>query len=87
MTPIALTIDEKPTEITFTVSDLGRGIEKENLEKLFTPFPDIIYDDIKRGTGLGLAICKGIVGLHNGTISADSKGLGKGSTFTFTLPK
>ncbi len=86
-TTITLTINEKPSEIEFAVTDQGRGIEQDNMEKLFTPFPDIIYPDIQRGTGLGLAICKGIIELHNGKTWAESEGKGKGSTFTFTIPK
>jgi PAS domain S-box-containing protein len=86
-TKITLTINEKPSELEFAVTDQGRGIEPDNMEKLFTAFPDIVYPDIQRGTGLGLAICKGIVELHKGKIWADSEGKGKGSTFIFTIPK
>ncbi len=86
-TKITINITESPTHITFKVTDRGRGIEPENLPKLFKAFPDIIYSDIQRGTGLGLAICRGIIELHKGKIWAESEGYGKGSTFTFTLPK
>ena len=85
--PITLRVDETHSNIKFTIIDQGRGIEPENIEKLFKPFPDIVYADVRRGTGLGLAICKAIIDLHKGTISAESEGKGKGSTFTFTLPK
>jgi signal transduction histidine kinase len=86
-TTITLTITEKPTEIEFNVTDQGHGINSEDLPKLFTAFPDIVYSDIQRGTGLGLAICKGIIDLHDGKIWAKSEGLGKGMSITFTLPK
>ena len=57
------------------------------LSKLFVPFPDIEPEVPGKGTGLGLSICKGIVELHGGEIWAESDGIGKGSTFSFTLPK
>jgi signal transduction histidine kinase len=84
---ITLNITEKLNEIEFNVTDHGHGIDSEDLNKLFTPFPDIIYSDVLRGSGLGLAICKGIIDLHNGRIWAESEGLGKGMSVTFTIPK
>jgi len=42
---------------------------------------------MQRGTALGLAIYKGIIELHNGRIWVESDGIGKGSTFSFDLPK
>ncbi len=77
-----------PGFIKVSVSDTGIGIKQKNL-----PF---IFDDFfraknalmleKNGTGLGLSIVKQIVESHNGEIWAESK-LGKGTKFTFTLPK
>ncbi|MFH1180324.1 MAG: HAMP domain-containing sensor histidine kinase, partial [Candidatus Bathyarchaeota archaeon] len=69
-----------------TVKDNGVGISEENMPKLFIPFPDI-QSNIQRGTGLGLSICKEIIQLHGGQIWAESEGIGKGSTFSFTIPK
>ncbi len=83
-----ITLDAKKIggNIQFTVSDNGLGVSKEDLPKLFTPFPGIMVEGNVRGTGLGLSISKGIVELHGGEIWAESDGPGKGSTITFTLP-
>jgi signal transduction histidine kinase len=70
------------------VIDTGMGIRKEDLNKLFTKFfqgQDIATRRTK-GTGLGLAISKEIIEKHKGKIWAESGGLGKGSTFSFSLP-
>jgi signal transduction histidine kinase len=65
------------------VRDNGKGIAKEDFPKLFTKF--FQADPSTPGTGLGLAICKRLVELHGGRIWCESE-LGKGSTFSFTLP-
>ncbi len=71
-----------------SISDTGRGIAKEDLPRLFQKFGRLASDFVTTaetsGTGLGLYIAKGIVGLHNGKIWAESK-IGKGSTFFFTV--
>jgi two-component system NtrC family sensor kinase len=64
-------------------SDTGCGILEENLERIFHPF--FTTKQIGKGTGLGLAITYGIVKMHRGGISVDSK-VGAGTTFTVTLP-
>ncbi|MHA2038466.1 MAG: PAS domain S-box protein [Promethearchaeota archaeon] len=80
-------------EYFFEVKDNGIGLTEDEIPRLFMKFERIrqpILDEninIKdSGTGLGLYITKGIVNLHNGEIRAESKGLDKGTTFTFTLP-
>lgn len=74
-------------EVGFT--DTGKGIEKEDLGKLFEPFYTtkgaIGNDDILQGTGLGLSVSYGIVKRHGGMIEVLSKA-GKGSIFTIKLP-
>lgn len=69
------------------VSDSGRGMPKDLIPQLFEQFTRE-KDAAKRieGTGLGLYIAKQIVLGHRGTIEASSEGVGKGSTFTITLP-
>lgn len=70
--------------VTVSVQDNGRGIAKEDLPKLFEKFSQV--GEYKAGgTGLGLALSKELVELHQGKFSVTSE-LGKGSTFSFTLP-
>jgi signal transduction histidine kinase len=72
------------------VKDSGRGIDKKDMPTLFTKFGMIqgSYATNKKasGTGLGLYISKSIIELHNGEMKAESEGLGKGSTFSFSVP-
>lgn len=66
------------------VSDTGKGIALENLEKIFDPF--YTTKDIGEGTGLGLAVSRRIVEEHGGVIEAKNNA-GGGATFTVLLPK
>ena len=76
-------------KIEVSISDTGKGIEKENLGKLFEPFyttKRTEEDDSEfPGTGLGLSVSYGIVKRHGGTIEVKSK-MNKGTTFTVKLP-
>lgn len=65
------------------VSDTGSGINAAVLPHIFDPF--FTTKAIGKGTGLGLSLSYGIVQKHHGTIAVDTE-LGKGSTFTVTLP-
>ncbi len=74
--------------VLVSVADTGEGIAKTDIPKLFSKFEQLgkgKSGDVK-GSGLGLVISKGIVEAHGGQIWAESQGLGKGSTFTFSLP-
>jgi signal transduction histidine kinase len=68
-------------KVEFSFTDTGAGIPKETLERLFTP----LFTTKARGMGFGLAICKRIIEAHGGKISVEST-VGKGTTFTFTIP-
>jgi len=76
------------SNIQVDVIDTGMGISKENIPKLFTKFfqTQEAATRTTKGTGLGLAICKEIITAHHGKIWAESEGLGRGSTFSFTMP-
>ena len=69
--------------ITVEIQDTGAGIPPENLAKLFTPF--FTTKPVGKGTGLGLAISYGIIKMHRGQVNVQSQ-IGKGATFTVTLP-
>jgi signal transduction histidine kinase len=79
--------DRPRPRIVVAVSDNGIGIPAADLSLVFEKFRrsgDILTNN-NQGTGLGLAITRQIVEYHGGLIWAEST-LGKGSTFTFTLP-
>jgi len=63
------------------ITDTGKGINVENLDKIFNPF----FTTRQQGTGLGLSITQKIVEQHGGGISVDSAP-GKGTTFIIYLP-
>jgi two-component system, OmpR family, phosphate regulon sensor histidine kinase PhoR len=74
-------------DAVFTVRDTGPGIASEHLPRLTERFyrVDTSRSRESGGTGLGLAIVKHVVQRHGGELQISSA-LGKGSTFTFTLP-
>jgi PAS domain S-box-containing protein len=84
---ILINLTGSDASVRIEIEDQGVGIRKEDLDKLFTPFPGILVEGNVSGTGLGLSISKGIVELHGGQIWAMSEGLDKGSKFIFTIPK
>jgi PAS domain S-box-containing protein len=84
---LEITTNSEEGILQITVIDTGIGIAPENLDKLFKPFMQLDSSLSRRyaGTGLGLALVRRIVELHGGSIALESE-LGKGSTFTVTLP-
>jgi two-component system, NtrC family, sensor kinase len=79
---LTVKVTEEDNSVIITVSDSGKGLPGESLEKIFEPF----YTTKDRGTGLGLAIVFNVINKHNGKITIQSEE-GKGTTFTITLPK
>ncbi len=75
-------------QIAITVSDTGVGITEEHMKKLFRidTYLSTAGTTGEKGTGLGLTLCKEFIEKHGGKIWVKSE-VGKGSHFTFTLPK
>jgi GAF domain-containing protein len=82
-------VEAKASDGTFlvSVSDTGPGIAAEDQARIFEEFQQVDTSSTRKkgGTGLGLAIAKRILALHGGRIWVESA-LGRGSTFSFTLP-
>ena len=74
--------------LMINVSDTGRGIKKEYIDKLFSKFErlDIEKNTTTQGTGLGLAITKSLVEMMGGKINVQSE-FGRGTLFVVTLPQ
>ena len=74
--------------VQFSVSDTGCGIPKEKQERIFERLYQVKAGDAttEQGVGLGLYLCRELVHLHRGHIWVESEP-GKGSTFSFVLPK
>ncbi|MHA2428038.1 MAG: two-component system sensor histidine kinase NtrB [Candidatus Hermodarchaeia archaeon] len=78
---LTITSREWNNQVIFTFTDTGQGIPENIIDKIWIP----LFTTKAKGMGLGLAICRRMVEAHNGSISVKSK-VGKGTTFTITLP-
>ncbi|HGM5420047.1 TPA: hybrid sensor histidine kinase/response regulator [Serratia liquefaciens] len=79
------TVIRDKSRLVITVRDMGRGIPKDKIDTIFFPFIRVGGDNKVPGFGMGLAIVHGVVKAMNGTIDVESE-VGKGSTFTVSLP-
>ena len=84
-TTVGIDLTASDARIVLRVSDQGIGIPADDLPHLFEPFHRAGNVGQIKGTGLGLSITKNAVELHGGTITAASE-VGRGTTFTITLP-
>ena len=84
---VAIRVSAVDDAFRASVSDTGPGIPESQHERIFEEFQQVDGSSTraKGGTGLGLAIAKKIIELHGGRIWVESV-VGKGSTFTFSLP-
>ncbi len=78
---LKVVLDHDDKDIFIKISDTGKGIPQENLNKIFDPF----FTTKKIGTGLGLSVVLRIVKTYHGRIEAESRD-GKGTTFNISLP-
>ncbi len=83
--PVVLTAARSADAVTFRVSDRGRGIGPDQIDKVFERFESRTQGSEHRGVGLGLSIVRSFVELHGGTVSIDSTP-GEGTTVTCVFP-
>ena len=84
---IAVRVRKENEGLLIEIKDTGIGIAKDQQDKLFKPYSRLHSDRQSHpGLGLGLALAKQVVELHGGKIWVDSD-TGKGSTFSFFLPR
>ncbi|MGL1891383.1 MAG: hybrid sensor histidine kinase/response regulator [Spirochaetaceae bacterium] len=78
----------KKQEVIITIIDSGIGISHDDQRKIFDDFYQVegsMLDKIP-GSGLGLSLVRSMVEMHGGRIKVESEGLGKGSSFSFSIP-
>lgn len=85
---VNLSVHQDKSEIVFSVKDTGIGISAEQLPYIFNRFyrTDKSRNRASGGSGIGLTIAKALIQAHHGRIWAESKGEGRGSTFSFSIP-
>lgn len=87
---IEMKIMKEENNILLSVKDNGRGIDKEDIQKLGEKFvrlqPKTANLTRPGGTGLGLYVVKNIMNYHKGNLLIESGGIGLGSTFTLVIP-
>lgn len=87
---ILIICEQKDGYVAVHVVDSGKGIKREDMDKLFKKFNmlggNYLTKQTGQGTGLGLYLSKSLIELHKGRIWVASEGEGKGSTFSFALP-
>jgi signal transduction histidine kinase len=76
--------DERSGSVLVTVADSGRGIDPRDHELIFERGTRL--DGASVGSGLGLDVVREVVASHGGTVTVESE-LGRGATFTITLPQ
>lgn len=85
---VTIALERDADRARIIVRDEGRGISADFLPHVFEPFRQADGASTRKygGLGLGLAIVKYLTELHGGTVSASSRGEGRGATFMITLP-
>jgi two-component system, OmpR family, phosphate regulon sensor histidine kinase PhoR len=86
--PVTIKVTGDDDEMRVDIMDYGDGIVSSDIPHIFERFKQLDSSATRRhgGTGVGLYLCAQLVRVHGGTITVDST-WGKGSTFTFTIPR
>jgi len=85
---IAVSVAGAERDALLRVEDDGVGIAPEMIDRVFDLFTQVegSLDRAKGGMGIGLTLVRSLVGLHGGTVTAASPGIGRGSVFSVRLP-
>jgi signal transduction histidine kinase len=83
---VDLAISRRDDEADLTITDTGEGFHAEEAEAIFGRFYRATSVTDSAGSGIGLTIARAVVNAHGGTITAHSPGLGRGASFTVSLP-
>ena len=85
---ISLTVTQADNEVVVSVKDTGVGIPPEMLSKVFEMFRQVDHslERSQGGLGIGLTLVQRLVEMHEGSVSAFSEGVGRGSEFVVRLP-
>jgi signal transduction histidine kinase len=84
---ITISGQRKDEHAEVTIRDTGHGMTPEEQARIFELFHQCLQHNTSgKGIGLGLTLVKGLIDLHDGTVTVSSLGRGKGSTFTVALP-
>jgi len=85
---IRLSAAKEGSDLVIKIQDTGVGIAKEMLSRIFEPFRQIhrAENDSQGGLGIGLSLVRQFVEMHRGTVSAFSRGPGRGSEFVVRMP-
>ncbi len=86
---ISITFSQTEENVSICFEDNGIGFDNSQVKKIFKKFFQINRPEWSHagGTGLGLYMVEQVIKFHNGKVSANSEGLGKGAQFTLSLPR
>jgi signal transduction histidine kinase len=84
---VRVTVEAEGRTVRLSVDDNGRGIDPNQLDRVFEPFFTERRGAAEPGTGLGLSITHAIIEAHGGRIRAESAGPGRGARFTVEFQK
>ncbi len=85
---VTISLQPKSAMLEVRVVDTGIGIDPSDIPRLFKKFSrgHDVYKAYTSGSGLGLYVVKQLIEMHGGTVGVRSDGVGRGSTFWFTVP-
>ena len=85
---VIVQVSVKSGQALVRVRDTGIGLDSNMIQRVFEPFAqaDQGLARSRGGLGLGLVLVRGLVELHGGTVRGESEGIGRGASFTLTLP-